>query len=109
MRQNVQTVNVVDSDGYPAGGTVRGTGLHIDWQNGPLGTGEERLLPNGAFVEDVLQACLERIRFYQDAADGKFRCRENALAITHIEDALFRLDDRTRQRQARGVEGTHSQ
>lgn len=37
---------------------------------------------------------------------GKFKCRDNAIAITHLEDALMRLQKRTRDRMARGVEGT---
>ena len=72
-------------DGNPAGGYVAGVGFRIDWQDGPLGRGEERREPNGAFVEDVLLACLERMRFYQGESEdgsGRFRCRENALIIT---------------------------
>lgn len=77
------------------------------WQNGPLVSTDtgKRLAPNGAFVETVLDAVLERLRFYNE---GQFRCRENSLAITHIEEAQNWLDRRTRLRQARGVEGTHT-
>lgn len=35
-----------------------------------------------------------------------FACRENALALTHLEEALMWLQKRTRDRVARGVEGT---
>ncbi len=59
--------------------------------------------PNGAFVEDVLTACLRRLEHYNDT---KFRCRENSLAITHIEEALHWLHARTANREGRGVEGT---
>ncbi len=55
-------VNNIDDRGRPAGGTVRGIGLSIDWQNGPLGRGAERIEPNGAFVESVIFAALQRIR-----------------------------------------------
>lgn len=97
--------NKSDSDGNPAGGSVRGLGISIDWQDGPLGNGPSRKLPNGAFVEDVLWAVLQRLKFFQES---KFKCRENSLAITKIEEALHWLDHRTQDRIARGVEGGHS-
>jgi hypothetical protein len=100
--------NVEDVNGNPAGGSVTGTGLNIEWQNGPLGRGEARKEPNGAFVETVLSAALQRIEWYQTASNGKFKCRENAIAITKIEEALLWLDKRTRDREARQVEGTHT-
>ena len=46
----------VDENGNPAGGITQGVGFTISWQNGPLGTGEERKEPNGAFVENVILA-----------------------------------------------------
>lgn len=105
--KNCQAENMTDENGNPTGGTVRGTGLYIDWQNGPLGRGDDRKAPNGAFVETVLLAVKQRIDFYQTANGGKFACRENALAITKIEEALHWLDSRTQAREARQVEGTH--
>jgi len=101
--------NKVDEKGNPSGGSVRGVGLSIDWQNGPLGRGADRQEPNGAFVETVLAACVKRIQFYQTASEGKFACRENAIAITKVEEALLWLDKRTRDREARNVEGKHQQ
>lgn len=88
----------------PAGGTSSGRGFTISWQNGPLGRGNERKEPNGAFVEDVLDAVIERIEFYQAS---KFRCIENAAALELLRAAAGRLDDRTKGRERRGVEGTH--
>lgn len=99
--------NIEDANGNPTGGDVLGTGLKIEWQNGPLGRGEERVEPNGAFVETVISAALQRIEWYQTASNGKFKCRENAIAITKLEEALLWLDKRTRDREARQVEGTH--
>lgn len=106
MRIGFTARNREDEEGRPAGGYVRGVGIAIDWQNGPLGRvgTDERVEPNGAFVEDVLAAALQRIQHYQA---GDFRCRENALAITKIEEALMWLDARTRRRVAEGTEGTH--
>lgn len=111
--------NKLDENSNPAGGHVIGTGLQIDWQNGPLGRhngcragepcleGCTRIAPNGAFVETVISAAVQRIEHYQTANGGKFACRENAIAITKLEEALLWLDKRTREREARQVEGTH--
>lgn len=105
--KNCSIENNQDANGNPAGGSVSGVGLKIDWQNGPLGRGENRIEPNGAFVETVISAAVQRIEWYQTASEGKFRCRENAIAITKLEEALLWLDKRTRDREARQVEGTH--
>lgn len=96
--------NDSDENGNPAGGFVNGIGLYISWQNGPLGRGESRAEPNGAFVETVIAAALQRIYYYQST---QFSCRENALAITKLEEALHWLNHRTAEREAREVEGTH--
>jgi hypothetical protein len=80
----------------------------IDWQDGPLGTGPDRKEQTGAMVEDVIQAAIQRLEFYQTANNRKFACRENALAITKLEEALHWLDARTRAREKRGVEGTNA-
>lgn len=37
-----------------------------------------------------------------------FACKENACALTHLEEALMWLQKRTRDRTARGVEGTYA-
>ena len=77
----------------------------IDWQDGPLSVDGKRKEPTGAFVETILDAVANRIRHYQST---KFNCRENALALTKIEEAMHWLDHRTRDRELRGVEGTHT-
>ena len=91
----------VNANGHPAGGTSTGLGIEIVWQNGPVQDAGGR---NGAFIEDLLGICAARLQFYQN---GEFRCRENALAITKIEEAVHWLEHRTRDRQARGVEGAY--
>lgn len=98
--------NNLDENGRPAGGVVDGIGLHIEWQNGPLGAPDDpnRKAPNGAFVETVIAAALQRIEHYQST---QFRCRENALAITKLEEALHWLNARTNRRLAANTEGTH--
>ena len=99
--------NRLDENGKPAGGVVNGVGLAINWQNGPLGSvvDSNRKEPNGAFVETVISAVVQRIEHYQAT---EFKCRENAIALTHLETALLWLNKRTMDRQERGVEGTHT-
>ena len=104
MLSPYQSQNDNDSNGSPAGGFASGTGIKISWQDGPLGRGETRKDPNGAFVETVIDIARQRIQYYQDS---KFKCRENAIAITKLEEALLWLNKRTQDREARSVEGTH--
>lgn len=72
----------------------------IDFQRGPVG----RDGLNGVSNESLLAIVEDRLASYQS---GEFRCRENALALTHIQEALHWLHHRTRDRVQRGVEGTY--
>lgn len=56
---------------------------------------------DGTTNEDLLAVIIDRLNYL----NGKFPCRENALAITNIQTGLHWLNERTRNRQARGVEG----
>jgi hypothetical protein len=105
MNQTITSTHTLDDNGNPAGGSTVGTGISIEWQNGPLGRGEDRIEPNGAFVEGVIEAARDRLEFYQS---GQFKCRENALAITKLEEALHWCSHRTGRREAQNVEGTHA-
>ncbi|MCK5504563.1 MAG: hypothetical protein KAJ10_05345 [Thermodesulfovibrionia bacterium] len=58
---------------------------------------------NGCHQEDLLAIVIDRLRGFQS---GEFRCRENAIALTKIEEALHWLNHRTSDRIERGVEGT---
>ena len=104
MLDKYEATNNNDENGNPAGGVVDGVGLAIKWQNGPLGRDEDRIQPNGAFVETVIAAALQRIEYYNTT---KFNCRENSLAITKLQEALHWLNSRTNRRECEGVEGTH--
>lgn len=104
MQQPFSNRNFVDSDGRPAGGFAKATGIEIRWQDGPLGRDGDRIEPNGAFVETLIAIVVDRLEFYNS---GQFRCRENSLAITHLEEALHWLQARTQRREREGVEGTH--
>lgn len=57
---------------------------------------------NGAQIEDVIEVLIERLQGFQK---GKFSCRENALAITKLQEARMLLEERTRNRKKQGVEG----
>ena len=104
MRNGFAAHHFYDDDGNPTGGITTGLGFTIGWQNGPLGRGENRRLPNGAFVEDIIAAAKDRLEYYQD---GQFACDENRQAIEYLEYALELLNERTKEREARKVEGTH--
>ena len=104
MKQGYYSEHWKNEDGVVTGGVSTGRGFTISWQNGPLGRGEDRREPNGAFVEDVIDAARDRIQFYQD---GEFSCQENKTALYHLEQAAYILDMRTKSREKRGVEGLH--
>jgi len=102
----ITSYQFTDENGNPAGGHTFGTGFTIAWQNGPLGRGSERQEPNGAFVEGMIHATIDRLEFYQE---GKFKSEYNELAIRRLKEALAHLNDRTADREVRDVEGTHKE
>ena len=57
---------------------------------------------DGVTNEEVIKVLIHRINHLND---GKFRCRENSIVITKLEEALMWLEKRTANRVARGVEG----
>lgn len=92
--------------------------LVIEFQNGPIKSAADM---NGFTNEALLAILIDRMRGFQgmNRADGQtsteinrmpapFACRENALALTHLEDAMHWLQARTSERLQRGVEGTPS-
>jgi len=105
MQSKFTSNQFLDANGNPAGGTTFGQGFTIGWQNGPLNRDADRIEPNGAFVEDIISAAIDRIQFYQQ---GKFNCETNAEAIRYLDQALSSLNSRTADREARKVEGTHA-
>jgi hypothetical protein len=58
---------------------------------------------DGTTNEEVLKMLIDRMNGLQ----AKFPCRENAIVITKLDEALLWLEKRTRDRMARGVEGKH--
>ncbi|MDD3123746.1 MAG: hypothetical protein PHC62_09610 [Candidatus Izemoplasmatales bacterium] len=59
---------------------------------------------NGVMNEDLIAMIIRRLEGFQNS---EFNCRENALALTKLEEALMWLRKRTQGRENRGVEGTH--
>lgn len=73
----------------------------VDFQEGPI---KENGI-NGVCNEDLILMVLTRLNSFQES---EYRCRENAVAITKLEESLMWLRKRTMDREARGVEGTHT-
>lgn len=72
----------------------------ISFQNGPV----KEAGFNGISQEALLAIVIDRLRSFQA---GQFSTRENSIALTKCEEALLWLHKRTRDRLARGVEGTN--
>jgi hypothetical protein len=72
----------------------------VEFQNGPI----KEVGVNGVTNEALLAIVIDRLQGFQK---GQFQCRENAIALTHLEDAMHWLQHRTNERLKRGVEGTH--
>lgn len=90
---------VTDQDGRPLG--------YLNFQNGPINATD----PNGKVIgvnglthEVLLAIIIDRLRGFQTS---KYACRENAITLTKLEEALHWQLHRTRSRIARGVEGKH--
>lgn len=109
------SITVIDEPG--AGGANHA--YHIDWptadggmndllpncltarfQNGPI----KEFGVNGITQEALLAIVIDRLKSFQN---GPFACHDNGTALNHCETALNVLQNRTRARIARGVEGTH--
>lgn len=71
----------------------------IKFQKGPI---KENGV-NGCMNEDLIAVVIDRLECFNA---GDYKCRENAIAITKLEEALLWLRKRTMDRENRGVEGT---
>ena len=91
---------LLDDKGNPAGGYSLGPGFGIAWQYGVIA--EKGV--NGASIEDIIEALIERVKFLNDSA---FKCIENERTLEHLTSALRAQLDRTNKRKARKVEGTY--
>jgi hypothetical protein len=106
-REKLNTVFIVDEKGN--GGANHkyvidhGNDTHeIQFQNGA------RKLPDsihGVLDTDLLEIVRHRLQCFQH---GEFATRENAIALTHIEEALLWMNKRVEDRIERGVLGTNN-
>ena len=71
----------------------------IHFQEGPIAEAGV----NGVTHEALIAILIDRLQSFQA---GRYACRENALALTRLEEAQHWLHHRTRARMDRGVEGT---
>lgn len=81
----------------------KGSGISavpIIFQNGPI----QEAGFNGISQEALLAIVEDRLTGFQS---GPYACRENAVALTKIQEAMMWLQKRTMDRMRRGVEGTH--
>lgn len=74
--------------------------LRINFQNGPI---KESGI-NGVMDENLLAIVIDRLEGFES---GKYASPFNARALIHIKNGLQELQNRTAEREARGVEGTH--
>jgi hypothetical protein len=87
----------------------------LSFQNGPISTPDDM---NGITNESIIAVAIDRMRGFQYERNldgtfnfnsrGKYACKENAQALTYLEEALMWLQKRTLDRMRRGVEGTHA-
>lgn len=73
----------------------------IKFQEGPI----QECGVNGVMNEDLIAMVICRLQHFQQT---EFACRENAMAITKLEEAMLWLRKRTMAREKRGVEGTYN-
>jgi hypothetical protein len=78
----------------------RRCGCLIEFQNGPI----QEAGVNGISNEALLAVVEDRLIGFQS---GEYACRENAVALTKIQEAMMWLQKRTLDRVRRGVEGTN--
>jgi hypothetical protein len=65
------------------------------------GSTELKTIADGTTNEELIEMLLNRMNYLQ----SKFPCRENAIAITKLDEALLWLNKRTSDRIKRNVEG----
>ena len=76
--------------------------LRIEFQDGPRKLDDSR---HGVLDTDLLEIVRHRVLCFQK---GDFATRENAIALTHIEEALLWMNKRVEDRIERNVLGTNN-
>lgn len=72
----------------------------VHFQEGPI----KEAGVNGVANEDLIAMVICQLEHFNQS---EYRCRENSMAITKLEEALLWLRKRTMGREKRGIEGTH--
>jgi hypothetical protein len=72
----------------------------VHFQEGPI----KEVGVNGVTNEDLIAMVISRLEHFNQS---EFKSRDNAMAITKLEEAMLWLRKRTIGRESRGVEGTH--
>ena len=72
----------------------------VNFQEGPI----KECGVNGVCNEDLIAMVICRLEHFQKS---EYSSRDNAMAITKLEEAMLWLRKRTIGRENRGVEGTH--
>ncbi|OPZ65912.1 MAG: hypothetical protein BWY85_00271 [Firmicutes bacterium ADurb.Bin506] len=113
--QKRNNLNVVCRDGEPGPGgayhdynifeardtTFNHPTTRILFQKGPRSDPKAR---HGVLDGDLLEIVRDRLKAFQQ---GEFATRENACALTHIEEALMWMNKRAEDRAERSVLGTY--
>ena len=81
---------------------IEKTAADIQFQCGPR---KEFDSVHGVLDTDLLEIVRDRLKGFQS---GEYACRENACALTHIEEALMWLSRRVEDRIERCVIGTNN-
>lgn len=76
--------------------------IEIAFQNGARKLSDSI---HGIIDTDLLEIVRDRLKCFQS---GEFACRENACALTHIEEALMWMNRRVEDRIERNVLGTNN-
>lgn len=78
------------------------TKTEIKFQKGPR---DDPASIGGVLDVDLLEIVRDRLRAFQS---GPYACRENACALTHLEEALMWMSKRAEDRAERGILGTYN-
>lgn len=108
-RENLNEVYAIDDSG--SGGANHLYAVHLSKSDHPItiqfqnGARKEPNSISGVLDTDLLEIVRDRLQGFQQ---GDFATRENAIALTHIEEALLWMNKRVEDRIERGVLGTNS-
>lgn len=106
-RNNLNELYAVDDKGNGGASHIYAVHLNgnntitIQFQNGAR---KEPTSIAGVLDTDLLEIVRDRLYGFQN---GEFATRENAIALTHIEEALLWMNKRVEDRAERGVLGTN--